>query len=277
MLTVVWGSGPESKWRFAQRVDAMSNESLSFSRQGIVQLKREEGVIDGLYDDASGYCTSGVGHLVHKRDKWPSFLLAAVRQNATWKKLVIQSGRTAYLPRATAFQPQFVDVKAAAVSIARHEISTRKMATDYEKLASTGIAKVDTEARAAIDTEAAALAQDVDVALRADLLPFEKAIRQQITVVLEQDEFDALVSFSFNVGAAAFASSTLVKKINTGRHLAGTAQERRLAIEAIDKEFAKWNKSAGRVLPGLTTRRAAEAARFLGRARKALVTAMATK
>ena len=96
-------------------------------------------------------------------------------------------------------------------------------------------------------------------------------------MVLEQDEFDALVSFSFNVGAAAFASSTLVKKINTGRHLAGTAQERRLAIEAIDTEFAKWNKSAGRVLPGLTTRRAAEAARFLGRARKALETAMATK
>jgi hypothetical protein len=43
----------------------MSNANLSFNQQGLILLKRDEGVIEGLYDDDSDYCTSGVGHLVH--------------------------------------------------------------------------------------------------------------------------------------------------------------------------------------------------------------------
>jgi GH24 family phage-related lysozyme (muramidase) len=66
----------------------MSNENLSFSQQGLILLKRDEGVIEGLYDDDSNYCTSGVGHLVHTKDKWASFLLAAASADPT-----IQCGR----------------------------------------------------------------------------------------------------------------------------------------------------------------------------------------
>jgi uncharacterized protein YecT (DUF1311 family) len=74
----------------------MSNENLSFSPQGLMLLKRDEGVVEGLYDDASNFCTSGVGHLVHTKDKWASFLLAAASSNAIWKRLIAASGRTRY-------------------------------------------------------------------------------------------------------------------------------------------------------------------------------------
>lgn len=62
-----------------------------------------------------------------------------------------------------------------------------------------------------------------------------------------QPQFDALVSFAYNVGPANLASSTLLKKHKAGDHAGAAA------------EFAKWNKAAGKVLPGLVKRRAAEA------------------
>jgi GH24 family phage-related lysozyme (muramidase) len=74
------------------------------------------------------------------------------------------------------------------------------------------------------------------------------------------------------VGASAFAGSTLLTKLNTEMHLSGTRKERETAIDEVSKQFARWNRSAGRVLPGLTTRRASEADRFLARARAALAT-----
>jgi GH24 family phage-related lysozyme (muramidase) len=251
----------------------MSNENLSFSQQGLIQLKRDEGAIEGLYNDASNYGTSGVGHLVHKAGKWRSFLLEAVRQNPPWTTLVAQSGQTAYLPQGTAFDSRFAEIEAAAVSLARGEIAKKKLGSAYDKLSAAVAKSVDSEAKSAIDVEAAALAQPVDVTLRADIAPFEAAVRKHVTVTLSPDEFDALVSFSFNVGAAAFGSSSLVKKINDEKHLTGTAQDRKVAIDAISGEFAKWNKSGGRVLSGLTARRAGEADRFLSRARNALATA----
>ncbi|MDH7971059.1 lysozyme [Sphingomonas sp. AR_OL41] len=62
-----------------------------------------------------------------------------------------------------------------------------------------------------------------------------------------QGQFDALVSFAFNCGLANLKASTLIKK-----HLAGDYKGAAL-------EFAKWNKAAGKVMAGLTKRRAAEA------------------
>lgn len=62
-----------------------------------------------------------------------------------------------------------------------------------------------------------------------------------------QAQFDAMVSFAYNVGLGNLASSTLLKKHKAGDHAGAAA------------EFAKWNKAAGKVLPGLTRRRAAEA------------------
>jgi GH24 family phage-related lysozyme (muramidase) len=65
-----------------------------------------------------------------------------------------------------------------------------------------------------------------------------------------QAQFDALVSFAYNVGVGNLLSSTLLKKHKAG-DFAGAALE-----------FAKWNKAAGKVLPGLVKRRAAEAALY---------------
>jgi GH24 family phage-related lysozyme (muramidase) len=65
-----------------------------------------------------------------------------------------------------------------------------------------------------------------------------------------QHQFDAMVSFAYNVGLANFRSSTLLKKHKAG-DFAGAAAE-----------FARWNKAAGKILPGLTRRRAAEAALY---------------
>lgn len=63
-------------------------------------------------------------------------------------------------------------------------------------------------------------------------------------------QFDALVSFAYNVGLANLESSTLLKKHKAGDFNGAAA------------EFARWNKAAGKVLPGLTKRRAAEAALY---------------
>ena len=65
-----------------------------------------------------------------------------------------------------------------------------------------------------------------------------------------QKQFDAMVSFAYNVGPGNLASSTLLKK-HKAKDYAGAAAE-----------FAKWNKAAGKVLPGLTRRRAAESALY---------------
>lgn len=68
------------------------------------------------------------------------------------------------------------------------------------------------------------------------------------TAKIEQYEFDALVSFTYNVGIGAFESSTLLKKIKM-----------ELPAKAIATEFHKWNKARGKVLGGLVKRRKAEA------------------
>lgn len=87
--------------------------------------------------------------------------------------------------------------------------------------------------------------------LSEDLAKFEEAVNT-LCPVTTQDQFDALVSFAFNVGAEALKTSTLRRKHNDGDYAGAAA------------EFARWNKAGGRVLPGLTTRRAAEAALYRG-------------
>jgi hypothetical protein len=48
----------------------MASNALKMSTDGIAKLEVREALVDGLYDDTSGYATYGVGHLVHSRDKW---------------------------------------------------------------------------------------------------------------------------------------------------------------------------------------------------------------
>lgn len=91
-----------------------------------------------------------------------------------------------------------------------------------------------------------------DKLLQSDLDRFEKAVANLVEVELQQHEFDALVSFAFNVGSGALAKSTLLKMLNAG--------DRKGAAD----QFLRWDKANGRVLAGLTARRKAERAMFMG-------------
>lgn len=86
--------------------------------------------------------------------------------------------------------------------------------------------------------------------LASDVAKFEKAIIAAVKVPLTQNMFDALVSWTFNVGSGNMRSSTLLKKLNAADY------------DGAAKEFANWNKAAGSVMAGLTRRRAVEAALF---------------
>jgi lysozyme len=76
-----------------------------------------------------------------------------------------------------------------------------------------------------------------------DLSKAEKTVNNWVTKEIGQNQFDALVSFVFNVGADAFKRSTLLKMINKEQ------------FELASKEFPKWVNSKGRKLPGLVKRR----------------------
>lgn len=100
-----------------------------------------------------------------------------------------------------------------------------------------------------------------------DLAAFERDVMQLVRVKPTQGQFDALVSFAYNVGpdidadtiAEGLGDSTLLRKFNAGD------------IKGAADEFLKWDKSKGVVLAGLTRRRKAERAMFLGVANVAAV------
>jgi lysozyme len=89
-------------------------------------------------------------------------------------------------------------------------------------------------------------AEDAEQILREDLQRFEHDVNNMLTVEVTQNQFDALVSFAFNLGPANLKSSTLLRKVNSG-DFNGAAEE-----------FPKWNHAGGQVLAGLTARRNAE-------------------
>jgi lysozyme len=87
-----------------------------------------------------------------------------------------------------------------------------------------------------------------------DVQKYEGAIKQCVKVPLHQYEYDAYVSFAYNIGSGAFCSSTLVKVLNEGRYADACAQ------------ISRWDKQAGKVLTGLVNRRKHERAICEGRA-----------
>jgi lysozyme len=87
--------------------------------------------------------------------------------------------------------------------------------------------------------------------LAADLATAEAAINRGVKVPISQNEFDALCSFTFNVGVANFMTSTLLRLLNIGDH------------KDAANEFPKWNRAAGKIMAGLVTRRAGERDQFL--------------
>lgn len=81
-----------------------------------------------------------------------------------------------------------------------------------------------------------------------DLIYFEKNVDAYTTDAVNQNQFDALVSFAYNCGVGNLKSSTLLKKVNVNPN-----------DPSISNEFLKWNKAAGKPIKGLTNRRIAEA------------------
>ena len=75
---------------------------------------------------------------------------------------------------------------------------------------------------------------------------YAQGVRQCVTVPLYQHEFGAYVSLAYNIGVSAFCGSTLVKKLNSGDY------------DGACQEISRWNKSGGKVYPGLVKRRAEE-------------------
>lgn len=87
--------------------------------------------------------------------------------------------------------------------------------------------------------------------LKTGLVSYESDVSRLVKVGVTQGQFDALVSFTYNLGARSLSTSTLLRKLNAGDY-AGAADE-----------FLRWNKAGGKVINGLTRRREAERALFL--------------
>jgi type VI secretion system secreted protein VgrG len=86
--------------------------------------------------------------------------------------------------------------------------------------------------------------------LRADAAIAENAVTDNVDVLLNQNQFDALTSFAYNVGAEAFANSTLLRELNAGNY------------DAVPGQMNRWVNSEGRRVQGLVNRRAAEGELF---------------
>lgn len=88
--------------------------------------------------------------------------------------------------------------------------------------------------------------EEVDQLLEYDLGRFITCIKQKVKVPLQDYQFEALVSFAFNVGEGAFTNSTLLKVLNQGQY------------NQVPKQLERWNKANGKVVQGLVNRREKE-------------------
>ena len=90
--------------------------------------------------------------------------------------------------------------------------------------------------------------QQAEEYLLNDINKFSNGVDLLVRSNINQNQFDALVSFAYNVGLGNLSNSTLLKLINVDPN-----------NSLIKNEFIKWNKAKGKVLAGLTRRRNAEA------------------
>ena len=87
---------------------------------------------------------------------------------------------------------------------------------------------------------------EADQMLAEDLEEFEGYVDKLVAVDLEQNQFDALVAWTFNLGPTNLKSSTMLRVLNEGKH------------ENVPSEMKRWNKAGGETLEGLIRRREAE-------------------
>jgi len=95
--------------------------------------------------------------------------------------------------------------------------------------------------------------EEADALLLHEMEEYEGYINNAVTVDLEQNQFDALVSWVFNLGPANLKASTMLKVINDNK------------LTEVPAQIKRWNKAGGKVLQGLIRRREAEALLFEGK------------
>ena len=96
-------------------------------------------------------------------------------------------------------------------------------------------------------------AAEGDMMLSTELEEYENWVTKLVDVPLDQHQFDALVSWTYNLGPTNLKSSTLLKVLNAGYY------------EQVPDQIKRWNKAGGKELEGLTRRRTAEAELFSGK------------
>ncbi len=93
--------------------------------------------------------------------------------------------------------------------------------------------------------------QEAEALLLSDLKKYEKPVIDLVKVPLNDNQYGALVSFVYNLGAGNFKGSTLLKKLNQGDY------------KSVPNEMMKWDKAGGKRLAGLTRRRKEEGKLFM--------------
>lgn len=132
---------------------------------------------------------------------------------------------------------------------------------DSVKVPTIGYGHTETVTDADVFNRKQITAEQAEKLLRIDVAKFERGVNRfanELGVPLKQHQFDALVSFAFNVGLNALRKSTLGKKLYT------MSQNDQTSIYAVADQLLRWDKAGGRKLAGLTKRRGAERLLFLG-------------
>ena len=98
------------------------------------------------------------------------------------------------------------------------------------------------------------ISQDrAEALLLEDIADFEEEVNKCVEVPLSQNQFDALVAWTFNLGGSNLRSSTMLRVLNEGQH------------DKVPSEMKRWNKAGGQTLQGLIRRREAEGLLFQGK------------
>jgi lysozyme len=92
--------------------------------------------------------------------------------------------------------------------------------------------------------------EEANKLLRADVFKFEEYVTDNVMVNLTQNQFDALVAWTFNLGVGNLRNSTMLKKLNNADYT------------SVPFEMKRWNKAGGKTLDGLVRRRQAESLLF---------------
>jgi len=96
--------------------------------------------------------------------------------------------------------------------------------------------------------------EEAETMLAEDLVEFEDYVKNYVESELQQNEFDALVAWTYNLGPKNLSESTLLKELNAGN------------LEEVPRQMKRWNRAGGEVLDGLIRRREAESRLFKGEA-----------